>query len=371
MKIAIWGAGKFGRFIKGQLDKRSDITLVGFIDHGMQFGGGQTEVDGLKVITFSQARMQADLILVAILDYLSVCKELQPEDKNRVAIIKGRVYTLRKELSCDILHDENLLWVKDLEKIDKPVLTHLETNIMDGCNLNCRGCSHFSNLFGIEEHVPFSSFCKDLKQIAEHTNITQLYLLGGEALLNRQLTDYIDFSRKTLPETDIQIVSNGLLIPKQEEEFFHCCRENDISISISGYAPTLMIKEKIINVLENNHVEYSFRDEVLDFGKNIDLQGLANPEIAAKTCREKACHFFRNGRIYKCPFEALGNRLFTHYGVEIRFHGGIDLYDPDLDWDELVRQLDETPVFACRYCGKEERTEWKIEHNPKLDDWII
>lgn len=40
MKIAIWGAGKFGRFIKGQLDKRSDITLVGFIDHGMQFGGG-------------------------------------------------------------------------------------------------------------------------------------------------------------------------------------------------------------------------------------------------------------------------------------------------------------------------------------------
>lgn len=94
--------------------------------------------------------MQADLILVAILDYRSVCKELQPEDKNRVAIIKGRVYTLRKELSCDILHDENLLWVKDLEKIDKPVLTHLETNIMDGCNLNCRGCSHFSNLFGIE-----------------------------------------------------------------------------------------------------------------------------------------------------------------------------------------------------------------------------
>lgn len=38
MKVSIWGAGKFGQYIKKQLEKREDIVLMSFIDSNI--GGG-------------------------------------------------------------------------------------------------------------------------------------------------------------------------------------------------------------------------------------------------------------------------------------------------------------------------------------------
>lgn len=368
MNVAIWGAGKFGHYIEGQLRKRNDISLVGFIDTNAHLF---VEVNGLKIMTLSQAReMEIDLILVAICDYTSVFTQISGEDVLKIGIIKEKVYRLGKEISPNIYDDSNIVWLKDLQ-IDKPILKRIDTHIMDGCNLNCRGCSHFSNLFKRGEHIPFESFCKDLLQIAKNTFICCLILLGGEALLNENLTDYIEFARSILPLAEIMIVSNGLLIPKQSEEFFECCRKNDIKISISGYKPTLLMKEDITNILEKNKVDYYFKNDVLNFGKNIDLQGRADPNEAFKMCRESDCHFFRNGKIYKCPFEALGNHLFQYYNIELRLEGGVDIYQPEINWKELVAKLDDEPTKSCCYCGKEERMEWKIEHQPKLEDWII
>lgn len=368
MNIAIWGAGEFGHYIEAQLSKRDDITLVCFIDTNVHLF---TEVNGLKVITLSQAKeMEIDLILIAICEYRSVLTQLIGEDVSKIGIIKERVYRSRIKLSQNIYDDSNIIWLKD-SQIDKPILKRLETNVMDGCNLNCRGCSHFSNLFTQGAHIPFESFCEDLQQIAKNTFICQLYLLGGEPLLNERLTDYIEFARSTLPLTAIGIISNGLLIPKQSEKFFECCRENDIRIIMSGYKPTLSIREDIANILEKNEIGYVFGKDVFSFGKNIDLQGRANPNESLKVCRESTCCFFRSGKIYKCPFEALGNYLFQYYNIELRLEGGVDIFQPDINWKELIAKLANEPVKSCRYCGKEERMEWKIEHQPKLEDWII
>lgn len=368
MKIAIWGAGKFGCYIKNQLDERGDITLVGFIDSNIKVG---EKVEGLKVMTLAQSQeYQIDLILIAIINLTSVFKQLKQVNTAKIGIIRGKVYKLKRKLSNNIFEDENILWLKDIE-FHKPFLNHLETNIMDSCNLNCRGCSHFSNLFESNASVDFKTFCEDLKKLAEHTWINLLCLLGGEPLLNEKLTDYIEFARKTLPLAEIEIVSNGLLIPKQSQEFFDCCRKNDIIISISGYRPTLLMKDKIVSILEEKEVDYVFRQDVSSFGKNIDLQGKAEPESAFKRCREKDCHFFRNGKLYKCPFEALGNKLFNHYDIDIQLEGGADINDANLNWIELVTKLNEKSISACCYCGEEERMEWKIANTPKLEDWIV
>ena len=368
MKIIIWGAGNFGKYIKKQLEEREEVTLLGFIDRNIPI---ESTIEGLKVISVYQAQMlQADLVLVAIREWYYAIEDLIQMNVNNIGIIKTGVYYLKKKLSEDILKDKNILWLKEID-LQKPFIKHLETNIMDGCNLNCKGCSHFSNLFNKDAHISFETFCSDLKQIARHAFIVQFYLLGGEPLLNERLTDYIEFSRKVLPMADIDIVSNGLLIPKQSESFFDCCKENDISISISGYKPTLLIKEKIVDILEKNNIKYVFRGDVLDFGKNIDLQGKADPKYAFKRCRESSCHFFRNGKLYKCPFQALGNKFFAYYGTDIQLDESIDIYNSDLDWNELAEKLDKEPINACCYCGEEERIEWKIENHPVLEDWVI
>jgi hypothetical protein len=367
MKIAIWGAGKFGHYIKEQLGQRGGITFVGFVDSNL---GGEYDEDGIEIMEPSQVGGRVDLILIAVVDWSSVLECIPQKYREKVGIIKGKIYTQKRKLSKNIFEDDNILWLKDMD-CDKPFLKKLETNVMDCCNLNCRGCSHFSNLFALGEQVPFETFCKDLEQIANHVFVVLFSLLGGEVLLNEKLTDYLTFARKTLPLSEIQMVTNGLLIPKQSEAFFDCCKKNDISISISGYRPTLLVKEEIIRTLNEYGVDYNFKQNVQTFGKNIDLRGSENPEEAFKRCRESTCHFFRKGKIYKCPFEALGNQLFSYYDINAQLDGGTDIYDGTLNWDELVKKLECEPIAACRYCGKEEQMEWKVTSCPKLEDWIV
>ena len=90
MRIAIWGAGKFGHFIKEQMDKREDVIFAGFIDSKIQ--GSQ---NGIKIIAPSQIEeYKIDLILVAVVNFASVLEQLPSEEIDKVGIIRGYVYKL-------------------------------------------------------------------------------------------------------------------------------------------------------------------------------------------------------------------------------------------------------------------------------------
>lgn len=372
MDIAIWGTGNFGKYIQQQIKENDSYHIKYFVDRNSLLWG--TQIDGIEVISPEQLKKifsdELEFVLIAFTNGISTYETLLELDIDRFGIVRNRIFEAKLQLAKNLYQDRNIFW-SNASYLNKPLMKSLETNIVDDCNLNCRGCSHFSNLFKRGEMVPFDTFCKDLRQVSEHVYIYQFNMLGGEALLNDRITDYICFVRKTLPDSEIQLVSNGLLIPKQSEAFFKCCKENNVIISISGYKPTLLLKNEILRTLEKNHVTYSFRTDVVEFGKNIDLTGTSDKYEAMKKCRENKCHFLRYGKIYKCPFEALGNRLFEHYHLDITFNGGTDIYDKNLDWNILLNKLSCYPVDACRYCGKEEKIEWRVANSPVLEDWVV
>lgn len=372
MKIAIRGTGRFGKYIADQIKRNNNYTLAFFVDSNADLWG--KNVDGVPIISPHELQNKyqndVDIVLVAYMNSIENFNQIVTSKDLKYGFIRNRVYEAKLQLEKDLLQDANIVW-SNASYLNKPILRSLETNIVDDCNLNCRGCSHFSNLFEHGARVPFEIFCKDLAKVAEHIYIHQFNMLGGEAILNDRIIEYIEFTREILPHSEIELISNGLLIPKQSEEFFECCRKNDITISISGYKPTLLIKNKICEVLAKHHITYIFREDVTEFGKNIDLSGSADIYVAVKRCRENRCHFLRYGRIYKCPFEALGNKFFSHYGLDIQFHGGTDIYDPDINWEELICRLYYSPIDACKYCGKEEKIAWSIANHPSIEDWTI
>lgn len=372
MNIAIWGTGNIGKYVFEKIKNNENYNVRYFVDRNEKLWGN--EIEGIEIISpkHLQKVFSPDIafLLVAFSNAISIYDELAKMKLARFGIVRNRVFEAQLKLSQDLLQDKNILW-SDAPYLDKPMLKSLETNVVDYCNLNCRGCSHFSNLFNSGEKVPYDIFCKDIKRIAEYVYIYQLNLLGGEVLLEERICDYVRYARKMLPDSEIQLISNGLLIPKQTDDFFECCRENNILISISGYQPTLLLKEKIIELLKQKRVVFSFRNEVAEFGKNIDLTGSADRLEAVKRCRESKCHFLRYGRIYKCPFEALGNKCFEYYGLDVRVCGGYDIYEDDLDWRMLTEKLSNHPVEACKYCGEEERIQWSVSNNPVLEDWVV
>lgn len=369
MNIAIWGAGKFGSYIGGQLFGKQNIIC--YIDSNAE---NIEDILGVKVVSpieyVKGYAKKTDLILIAIWNYDEIYEQIGQMAIERFGIVGRKVYRFRLGIANDILNDYNIVFQSDIS--DKKVcMKKLETNVVDYCNLNCKGCSHFSNLFPHGAAVGYESFEKDIIHLSRDVFIGHFDLLGGEAFLSGQLADYIVCLRRYMPKTSITVVSNGTLIPRQSPELLSCIRENQVLISITEYPPTSKLRSEIISTLEKADIMYEFRKVAETFGKNIDLTGGNDPYKAQTECRESRCHFLRNGKIYKCPFSALGGHFFNQYSIPLHFEEGIDIYDEKIDLGQALKRLDTEPAELCRYCGREERFAWEISNKPESGEWII
>ena len=65
----------------------------------------------------------------------------------------------------------------------KESLDYIEYNVVGHCNLNCKGCSHFSNIQK-KEFADLATFEKDISMLKKlFSEIRLINLLGGEPLL--------------------------------------------------------------------------------------------------------------------------------------------------------------------------------------------
>ena len=126
-----------------------------------------------------------------------------------------------------------------LEKIDFniPFLNYLEMNIVDQCNLNCKGCAHFSNIYD-NNYVDVNKFKEDLKKVSDKFFLYNFRILGGEPFLHPKISELVKIARNILKKSRIVIVTNGLLIDRLDNETLQTISDNNIMISISLYKPT-------------------------------------------------------------------------------------------------------------------------------------
>lgn len=374
MNIAIWGAGKFGQYVYSQLEANDKLKIVCFIDSSVS----ENEEKNYKNINIvnpldfiENYNTKTDVVLVAFAGSISILSQLQNLGIKRYGFICRQVLTYHLPLNHILENDINIIWNDD-EQLKKVCMSTLETNVVDYCNLNCKGCSHFSNLFPKGSQIPFQTFERDIKQLSTKVFISQFNLLGGEVFLNNKLSDYIECLKKYMPKTKIELISNGMLIPHLKKELLEYIKENKVMVNITKYPPHVYgTEQRIKNKLEQYQISYIFRPLVETFGKNIDITGENDPAIAMLSCRESKCQFLREGKLYKCPFSALGNYFFEHYNIPICFHEGIDIYDKALDWKKEIRKLCNEPIEACRYCGTEQRFPWERSDTPNKEEWLI
>ncbi|MDE6568379.1 MAG: 4Fe-4S cluster-binding domain-containing protein [Lachnospiraceae bacterium] len=371
MGIAVWGAGKFGKFVIRQLMNNSNIQVKCVIDRRAD---ELEEVSGIPVVSPKSFKEKfsgdVEAVLVAFMNGVSAIKELKGLGIGKIGIISNLAYRYGAALEDNIWEDSQIIWSENVNE-NLPILSILETNVVDYCNLNCKGCSHFSNIFTNGSEVAFEDFERDIQYLSKKINIVQFNLLGGEVFLSSDLEKYINCLEKYMPATVIQLVTNGILIPKQSPERMRFLAENNIYVSITEYPPVTPMKEKIREILTGYGIHFEMRQAVATFGKNIDVSGDNDPWEAQRTCRESGCHFLRNGKIYKCPFSALGNYFFKHYNISLHFEEGIDIYNRENDWKEIIDNLDRKPVEQCKFCGVEERFPWAVSTQPVKEEWMI
>lgn len=254
------------------------------------------------------------------------------------------------------------------------ILKYMEIAIIESCNLNCKGCSHFSPLACNEDMESAEEFHKDLKRMHElFPKIYKIRILGGEPLLHPEWTKIVRIARHIYPYSEIHVVSNGLKIPHLSEEEFAVMREQNAVFDISLYKPTLNIKGTIEKTLDAHQIPYEFTPYVARFRKRLDITGSQDPVDAYKNCIVgHRCTYLYKGKLSGCPAPNVALLFDRYFGTQLSIpEDMINIHETTLSVDEIYQKIT-TPLEVCKYCGEVEEFDWAPgKGNYKMTDWIL
>lgn len=275
--------------------------------------------------------------------------------------------------------DKTLAYVRDglLKFVPRPCMEYLVLNILDHCNLRCKGCDHFACI-AEPYFVPYETICRDLERMAElmgTDGLLRMAVMGGEPLLHPDLLRILKAVRRFFPQTVIRLTTNGLLLLQQKDEFWKVCRENDVTIVNTKYPIRLdheKMKEKAASErVKFMHFEGSENGRVSN-KKIIDLSGENNPVKSFAGCHiSNYGNFLMEGKLYGCPFSCQSYRVFN-----TKFHQNLRMTDSDYLDIYKIHSMREIMDFAarpkayCRYCrGVKNGHKWERTKGD-IHEWV-
>ena len=251
-----------------------------------------------------------------------------------------------------------------------------EVHIVEHCNLNCKGCFHFSNI-AKPEFLDVEEYQKDVDRLSVlyDGEVELALLLGGEPLLHKEINKFMTITREAFPIGKIGLVTNGILLPQMDDDFWLTCKENDIVVMPTQYP---------INVdysyIEDKAKQYGVQLEYFNDSKvekklsvlSIDNNGTQDIQKNFAECyRSNFCITLEHGRLYTCIVPA----HIRHYIQE--FH--LDLGDFETDGIDIysvksAKEINEflvQPIRACAYCNREkwrDGVSWSVTER-SIKEW--
>ncbi len=254
----------------------------------------------------------------------------------------------------------------------RPVLYHFEIHITDHCNLNCKGCAHFSNLCP-PTLADLGEFESDMRAMAGlFSRVEQIYLLGGEPLLHPDVADFVRVSREIFPDTRIYLMTNGTLVTKMGEEFWAAMAETNTILLADNYPIGLPVEE--IDRLGRVHgVVVEWTEEREQFFKiPIDPAGGHDARESFRGCQGfNNCPIVRNGKLYPCAFAAFADvfkQRFDLPGLQVSDADYVDIH-AEHDPERIMRFLTHA-IPWCSNCDMRSRSYYEWGRSQRaLEEW--
>ncbi|TLD88696.1 radical SAM protein [Helicobacter sp. MIT 05-5294] len=245
-----------------------------------------------------------------------------------------------------------------------PFIKKLDVNLAEHCNLNCFSCDHFSQLAKPTLLDP-KTYEQDIALLSQITQglIGKIVLLGGEPLLNPNCKDFFGITRKYFPNSQIILVTNGILLPKQDEEFWQECQKNAIKISPTRY-PIKVDWDTAKSKCKQYGIDFAFYNGESKKKESIKMvlntKGTSDPFLNYLNCTQYDCVQLKNvngeSRIYHCSFSG----HIEHFNQKFNQNLQITSQDyialtPNTAYREILDFLSR-PIPFCRYC---DTTKWQ------------
>lgn len=258
------------------------------------------------------------------------------------------------------------------------MLEKIDIHITDHCNLNCKGCTHFSPL-SEEFYLNPVNFRADLARFAALTGaqLGQMFLLGGEPLLHPHLTEFFPIARELFPNTQIIVITNGILLADQPDSFWEACKKSDIRIWVSLYRlkidyERIDARAKQFGVFCGYTGTKTNEEDKKDWGNwKLDPEGKQYWIDSFSHCKIRNCVTLKKGKLYTCPTIAHIEHFNKYFGqnLEVCEYDYLDLYKAR-NHDAVLKAMVK-PVPFCRYCKTREFQPCTWEPTKKdIHEWI-
>ncbi len=370
-RFAIWGTGAVGEKVYHLLEKQSEVQVVCFADRDSR---KQKEKFGLRVLSPEKLvdlaeNKEVDAVVLAFQNvYFKESSALFRYCQN----LEGYVVPRYVQTFFDTYDTMEACLVKT--DFSKPRIKQFDVNLVDHCNMKCKGCLRLSNLVDKPFYADFKRMIKDWERMKElFWGVERLKLMGGEPMLSPDLCAYIKEARRIFPDADIMVTTNALLINENCKELFQTMKENYVFFDVSLYVPMEGQIDKVEAILQKEGVWYFINHTKGNFYKVMSASPDYDIDEAYEKCTAKNCHHLREGKLSVCSRPQYAHIMNERYGTQIPTQdGGWDIYSLDMDAWALDAKLSRG-FEACKYCSPPVEFKWARadEKTAKMDDWFV
>lgn len=302
----------------------------------------------------------------------------------KIEELEQKINIISKELQN--VKNECEYWAKEVEDIATLTMHKMrgpyisfEYHLTDHCNLNCKGCDHFSPL-ALPKFTRYDDFEKDIERMSElfEAKARSIHILGGEPLLNKDICKFIKKTRECFPDTElteIRVISNGILVNDMQPNFWECLHDNKVILSVTKYP--LKLDYDLMNEKSKIYgVKFEFYDNTdkEQIWYNIKLQedGRADARKSFYKCfLANECIMLKEGKLYTCTIIPNIEHFNRHFNKNLQVCKSdyINIYDVKSK-DDIFDFLSK-PIPFCRYCNPDEKDyslKWEVSKKD-ISEW--
>jgi hypothetical protein len=159
-----------------------------------------------------------------------------------------------------------------------------------------------------EQLTQLTKICKTIKRF---------YLMGGEPLLHPQLLEFMDVTRKCLPHTRLDMVTNAILIKKWGIPFWESLRRNNIRLMVSLY-PNIQVDTEYMKQMAKLYKVTLWLRDCGNWSVVFNPKGDSDSGKAFRVCFAKFCYVLYDGKLYLCPRPAFVHMYNQAKGTDIK-----------------------------------------------------
>lgn len=365
--IMIYGAGNYGRVMCRYLNEKKHRGIKNFLVTSENHIGCE-RAEGIDIISIDRAAKEKKPCVLII----AVSEQKQSE---LLPIAQEYGFT-----DIYLVLNEFLRYMASelTKKLEPLKMLNFEVHVTDHCNLNCKGCYHFSPLAS-ESCLSTEEFERDFEQMHRlcGDRVSRITLLGGEPLLHPQIIDFFYIARRYFGKSEIELLTNGTLLNRMDERFWDACVENRIHVSCTKY-PVQVDYDALEQISKKYDIHITYHNDTGAGEKTLikypfDLSGTQPIEWNYEHCtRSNRCITLKHGRIFTCPMAAHAHLAKDYFGLDMELsdQDSIDIYSAE-KFEDITEFL-VRPIPFCRYCNlkvKPEQQEWGVSVKD-MSEWF-